>query len=177
VTDNSVELTWDVFSDEPIDGFRLYRREAKSDREISIPRYGLIPREERRYIDNDVQPGESYRYVLVAVSPDGPELRSRPVEASLRSVAFVLNQNYPNPFNPTTTISFSLPKEARVNLSIFDVEGRLLRTLKNEILSGGLKEVEWDGKDWRGNPVGSGMYLYRLKAGKHVVAKKMLLLK
>ena len=110
-------------------------------------------------------------------TPDGSELRSHAVEVTLRSVALVLHQNHPNPFNPTTTISFSLSKEAWVNLSIFDVEGRLIRTLENKTLSGGFKEVEWDGKDWRGNPVSSGVYLYRLKVGKHVVARKMMLLK
>ncbi|UCG50514.1 MAG: M6 family metalloprotease domain-containing protein [Candidatus Latescibacterota bacterium] len=172
-----VELTWDVFSDEPIAGFRLHRREAGSDRETSIPGYGLIPREERRYIDSDVRPGKSYRYALGAVSPDGSELRSHSVEVSLKPLAFVLHQNYPNPFNPKTTISFSLPKETWVNLSVFDVEGRLVRTLENKTLSGGFKEVEWDGKDWRGNPVSSGVYLYRLMAGKRVIAKKMVLLR
>ena len=175
--DTGVELTWDVFSDESIDGFKLYRYEAGSDREISIPGYGLIPREKRRYIDNDVRPGESYGYVLGAISPDGSELRSYAVEVSLRSVALVLHQNHPNPFNPTTTIAFSLPKEAWVSLSIFDVEGRLVRILEDKPLSRGFKEIEWDGKDWRGNPVGSGVYLYRLKVGKHAVAKKMVLLK
>jgi M6 family metalloprotease-like protein len=177
IRDSGVELTWDVFADEAIVGFKLYRRNAMSDREISIPGYGLIPPERRWYVDVEVQAGETYHYVLSAVSSDGSELRSCPVKVSMSTVAFVLHQNYPNPFNPTTTISFSLPERAWINLSIFNVEGKLVRTLIDGTLSGGFKEVEWDGRDWRGNPVGSGVYLYRLKAGKHVIVQKMILLK
>jgi len=146
-------------------------------REMSIPGYGLIPRESRHYVDRGARPGGSYRYVLGAVSPDGSELRSHPVEVSLTPVALELYQNHPNPFNPTTTISFYLPNEARIDLGIFDVSGRLIRNIESRASSAGVNEVEWDGKDWRGNPASSGLYLYRLKVGKRVLAKKMVLLR
>jgi immune inhibitor A len=175
--DDGVELTWDVFADEPVDGFKLYRRKTSNSRVISVTKNELIPANRRSYIDNNVEPGETYHYQLAVVNPNGSETRSHAIEVSIRTTALVLRQNYPNPFNPTTTISFSLPKEAWVNLSIFAVEGRLIRTLENKTLSGGFKEVEWDGKDWRGNPVSSGVYLYRLKAGNHVIAKKMVLVR
>lgn len=177
IRDGGVELTWDVSTDEAIDGFKLYRRQTGISQDISITANGLIPREKRRYVDKDVQQGESYRYVLGAVSSDGFESWSRPIEVSMRAFALVLHQNYPNPFNPTTTISFYLPEETWVNLSIYNVEGKLLLTLKDGMLPGGLKKVGWDGKDWRGNPVRAGMYFYRLRAEKHILVKKMLLLK
>lgn len=175
--DAGVELTWDVISDERIDGFKLYRSQAGSNRKISIPECGLIPPESRRYVDVDVQPNGTYLYVLGAVGSDDSETTTHPITISTRALPLALQQNYPNPFNPITTISFSLPREAWVNLSVFDIEGRLLRTLKDGTMSGGFKEVSWDGRDWRGYPVGSGVYFYRLRAGNRVLAKKMTVLK
>jgi hypothetical protein len=92
-------------------------------------------------------------------------------------LTFALGQNFPNPFNPTTTISFSIAERARVNLSVYDLSGGLVRTLVDDVLSAGVKETVWDGRDARGNPVSSGVYFYRLKAGDKVMTKKMVLLK
>jgi hypothetical protein len=90
---------------------------------------------------------------------------------------FFLYQNYPNPFNPSTKISFNLPGERQASLSIYNIEGRLVKTLVNGSVKGGLQSVTWDGTDARGNPVSSGVYLYRLRAGGNVMTKKMILLK
>lgn len=89
----------------------------------------------------------------------------------------ILDQNYPNPFNPSTTIRFTLSATVQVNLSIFDMKGAAIATLVNEVRPEGLHEVNWDGKDSKGNLVASGVYFFRLEAGKQVLAKKMLLLK
>jgi M6 family metalloprotease-like protein len=174
--DGSVELEWDVTADEAIEGFRIYRRGAGSGGEVSVAGGELLRREIRRYVDNGVRQGESYRYVVSAVKRDGSEVRSYPVEVSLRAAVLALQQNYPNPFNPTTTISFSLPEAAHVDLSIYDVEGRLVRMLINGNLPGGARTVEWDGRDQRGNRVGSGAYFCRLKAGKNKLVRKMVFL-
>jgi hypothetical protein len=88
-----------------------------------------------------------------------------------------LYQNYPNPFNPTTTIAFSLPEKVTVDLSIYDVDGRLVTTLIDGVLDQGVKEYSWEGTNSRGNPVSSGVYFYRLKAGTAVLTRKMILLK
>ena len=88
-----------------------------------------------------------------------------------------LNQNFPNPFNPSTTISFALPENSQVILSIYNIEGKLVKTLLNEPLEPGYKQSIWDGTDSQGNAVSSGVYFYRLKAGGKVLTKKMVLLK
>jgi hypothetical protein len=88
-----------------------------------------------------------------------------------------LMQNYPNPFNPTTTISFTLPERTQTRLSVHDIEGRLVTTLVDDTMGEGFKEVTWDGKNDRGNPVVSGVYFYRLTAGNRTLTKKMILLK
>lgn len=91
--------------------------------------------------------------------------------------AFALNQNYPNPFNPTTNIRFSLPTEQHVKLEVYSITGALVKTILNESISAGNKEVAWDGTATSGEKVASGMYLYRLQAGNFVSVKKMVMLK
>ena len=85
--------------------------------------------------------------------------------------------NYPNPFNPTTTISFSIPEESKVNLTIYNIKGQKVKTLVKELLPAGEHSIIWNGKDSNGNRVGSGIYFYKLKAGDYTSTKKMILLK
>lgn len=91
--------------------------------------------------------------------------------------SFRLLQNYPNPFNPGTVVRFVLPHAAPVRLSVFDMAGRHVRTLVIGGVSAGIQEVMWDGKDDAGQPVASGIYLYRLQAGQFSQVRKMLLLR
>ncbi|MDH3217801.1 MAG: T9SS type A sorting domain-containing protein [Candidatus Krumholzibacteria bacterium] len=88
-----------------------------------------------------------------------------------------LSQNYPNPFNPSTTISFEILESAHVSLQVFDAVGRLVSTLVDSDLSAGVRQVAWDGTDAGGVAVSSGVYFYRLQAGRDAHARKMLLLK
>ncbi len=90
---------------------------------------------------------------------------------------YSLGANYPNPFNPSTTIRFTLPTSENVRLSIFDIQGRQVATLVNEVYSAGRHEVIWRGQDNSSRPVASGTYFYRLKTGGFTETKKMLLLK
>lgn len=92
-------------------------------------------------------------------------------------LVFSLNQNHPNPFNPNTRIQFSVPRRTRVQLRIYDLAGRLVRTLDDREREPGLHEVVWDGRDTRGVRVASGVYFCRLEAGGSVDAKKLVLLK
>jgi photosystem II stability/assembly factor-like uncharacterized protein len=90
---------------------------------------------------------------------------------------FHLRQNYPNPFNPLTLISYELPAETDVSLTIYNVSGQRVRTLVSGRQSTGTHKVQWDGRDERGNQVSSGVYLYRLEAGSFSETRKMLLAK
>jgi hypothetical protein len=85
--------------------------------------------------------------------------------------------NYPNPFNPTTTISLSIPEESNVELSIFNIKGQKIRTLRNDQYPKGNHSVIWDGKDSNDKRVGSGIYFYKLIAGDFQRVKKMILIK
>ncbi|MBN1482462.1 T9SS type A sorting domain-containing protein [candidate division KSB1 bacterium] len=110
--------------------------------------------------------GELGQKVDVVYPPTSVETKDKVV------TAFQLHQNYPNPFNPTTTISFSLPRNEQVKLTIFDILGREVVTLIDEKMTAGLHNVTFDAAQYA-----SGVYFYHLKAGEHIFQKKMMLIK
>jgi len=89
---------------------------------------------------------------------------------------FVLRQNYPNPFNPETTIAFNLPQKSNVCLEIFNIKGQKVCTLINEEKNPGFHKVIWKGLDKYNKNVSSGIYFYRIIAGKNQAIKKMVIL-
>ena len=89
----------------------------------------------------------------------------------------VLLQNYPNPANPMTRIQFLLPQSTKVSLQIFDLNGRNVKTLLNSSCEAGLNSVIWDGGDDLGQPVASGIYLYRIEVNGVIQTKKVIILK
>ncbi|WP_456408054.1 LamG-like jellyroll fold domain-containing protein [Caldithrix abyssi] len=91
--------------------------------------------------------------------------------------AFELSQNYPNPFNPSTEIRFALPEVSDVQLEVFNLLGQKVKTLFNGRANPGTYRVSWNGTNESGRAVASGVYLYRLKAGKVQKFKKMILLR
>ena len=88
-----------------------------------------------------------------------------------------LSQNHPNPFNPVTEIKFSIAQAGPVSLKVFDAQGRLVRDLSEGSYQAGEHTVVWNGQDHRGNPVASGVYLYRLEAAGERMSKRMVLIK
>ncbi len=88
-----------------------------------------------------------------------------------------LHANYPNPFNPVTTLRYDLPERANVELTIFDILGRQVRTLVQVMEEPGYKSVVWDGANDFGQQVSAGVYLYRIQAGDFTQTRKMLLIK
>jgi hypothetical protein len=91
--------------------------------------------------------------------------------------AAVLHQNSPNPFTPATTIRFTTPDPAHVVVAVYNVQGRLIRTLINDYVGAGEHAVVWDGKDEMGGDVAAGVYLYRLRYGDREESRKMLLVR
>lgn len=92
-------------------------------------------------------------------------------------ISTTLKQNFPNPFNASTTISFNLARDTKVELSIYDLLGRKVTTLISDNMTAGLQTIAWNGKDATGNPVATGLYLYVLKTDEGSQGKQMLLLK
>jgi hypothetical protein len=86
--------------------------------------------------------------------------------------SFTLHQNYPNPFNPVTTIRFEVPFSQHVELKVFDVLGREVMTLFNDIAPAGVVAV-----DLNADQLSSGVYIYTIKAANNIISKKMILMK
>ena len=94
------------------------------------------------------------------------------------SVRPYLSPNFPNPFNPATAIQFRVPSPGgRVALAVYDLSGRLVRTLVDGEKNGGEHTVVWRGLDDSGRQVGSGVYFYRLEVGDTKLERKMVMLK
>jgi Zn-dependent metalloprotease len=131
-----------------------------------------------RFVASDYPPGSLveagvddlaiYSFVPTGIEPEGAE--GLPT-------AFALHQNYPNPFNGRTEVSFDLPEQSDVLLTIYDISGRMVRDYRMESMPAGSHTVVWDGRNDSDQDVSSGIYLYRMRAGEYSCAKKMLFLK
>ena len=139
-------------------------------------------RTEYSYTDDTVEVGKTYNYRLADVSYAGDKDYHSLMVLSVNVTAavpdrFVLHPAYPNPFNPITVIEYDLPKESHVTLVVYDVTGREVATLADGLEQAGRSSVSWNGKDDLGQPVGAGVYLYRIQADRFSRTRKMVLLK
>jgi hypothetical protein len=133
------------------------------------------------YTDNTVIDNEVYDYRIADVDYDGNKeyhsLQLMGISPASIPSTYVLHQNYPNPFNPITTLSYDLPEDALVNITIYDMMGRQINTLVSSRQAAGYKSVLWNATNDAGQPVSAGLYLYTIQAGNFRQAKKMVLLK
>jgi hypothetical protein len=174
-------LSWSPSPDDDFQYFRVYR---STDPNFAISPGTLVHATTTTgWADPDHDGGGIY-YKVTALDYAGNE--SDPATAgSVTSVGgravperAALYQNHPNPFNPTTVIRYDVPRGAAdVRLSIYDVSGRLVRTLVSERESVGEKTVRWDGRDDTGSAVSTGIYFYRITIGGFTATRKMALLK
>ncbi len=137
------------------------------------------------YIHTNVEPGE-YIYNVTAVydvawesefSNDAPCIVPVGADGLLIPLITKLTGNYPNPFNPETNIAFSLKEAGKVTLEIYNIKGEKVRTLLKGHLDAAYHNIIWNGKDNSGKKVASGVYFYKMKTGKYVSTKKMILMK
>ena len=99
------------------------------------------------------------------------------VLSSINPQEFFIKNAYPNPFNPITSIRYNLPNNCSVNITIYDMMGRIVKTLVNGSQTTGYKLVQWNATNDRNEPVSAGLYLYNIQAGKFRQTRKMVLLK
>ncbi|MFZ5434234.1 MAG: T9SS type A sorting domain-containing protein [Calditrichota bacterium] len=169
-----VSLAWTTASETDNDHFEIVRDNVKI---AQINAHGGASGATYSYTDQNVERGRTYSYDLVAVDLNGNREVLGSESASLLEQPTVVNeyalyQNYPNPFNPTTQIRFDLAEAGFVTLKVYNPMGQEIATLVNGNLGAGAKTVEFDAS---GLP--SGVYLYRLEAGKFSAVQKMMLMK
>ena len=88
-----------------------------------------------------------------------------------------LHPAYPNPFNPITSLRYDLPNDGLVNITVYDMMGRVVKTLVNGSQTAGFKSIQWNATNDRNEPVSAGLYLYTIQAGEYRLTRKMVLLK
>ncbi|KAA3613280.1 MAG: T9SS C-terminal target domain-containing protein [Calditrichaeota bacterium] len=130
------------------------------------------------FTDNFDPKNQKVWYIIQDVSYAGKVENHGPVllAQDVLPGRFELKQNYPNPFNPSTFIPFVIPENAKVKIDIFDINGRLIKTLVNAEFNTGEHSVVWDGKGNTSNSVSSGIYYYRLQSKSFTTIKKMTLI-
>jgi hypothetical protein len=175
VDGNSVKLNWSTATETNNSGFEIERKSTTS----SWSKVGFVPgfgttTEVKKYsfADNNLAAG-TYSYRLKQIDFDGTFEYSNIVEVEVNApTVFDLAQNYPNPFNPSTTISYTIPKDVKVRLDIFTILGEHVAALVDEFQTAGKYSVVFDAGRYP-----SGTYIYRLTAENNVITKKMMLVK
>jgi Zn-dependent metalloprotease len=162
--------------------FNIYRGHGSSDDMVHLVE---MHEDSTWYMDDTTIDGDTYYYTVEAVYDLGSVMSdtvfvmfvSVGENGNLIPTAYNLKQNYPNPFNPTTTIAYDLPRNSDVTFNIYSVTGQLVRTLNQGSVAAGRHSVVWDGKDFNGNQLASGIYFYQIKAGSFNKTMKMMLVK
>jgi hypothetical protein len=129
------------------------------------------------FTDKACEPGETYRYRVDARDGGGRATLFETGPVTMPAAATALYQNEPNPFNPSTTIRYFVSGECDVSLEVYDITGSLVRRLESGRAGKGMRAVEWNGLDERGNRSSAGVYFYRLRAGKDTFSRKMILVR
>ena len=176
----AVSLNWLASDDVDFDYYNVYRQSIGSNEPAMV--FTTI---DSFYTDTDVSQDDAYQYWVTTVDQSGLESEASSIVSAVLAAddnlgmptEFALRQNYPNPFNPSTQIQYALPSETRVVISIYDITGRKVRTLVNEVQSPGYKNVMWNATNEIGRPVSAGMYIYSIQAGDFIQNKKMVLMK
>ena len=177
----SVNLEWDS-----IENFQYYKLERSTD-SLFITGVETNYLQYNTYTDNDLEFNTEYFYRVSAYVNDFWTDYSNVISVMLENVnitgtndiptVYKVHQNHPNPFNPVTTLRYDLPQDAIVNISIYDMMGRVVNNLVSSQQNAGYKSIQWHATNNAGQPVSAGIYLYTIFAGEFRQTKKMVMLK
>jgi hypothetical protein len=193
---NNAILCWTTQSETNNLGWNVYRSETEEFEEAIQINTDLIlgagittePTEYTFIDEYEVESGETYWYWLesreisgiieiygpisltIPLNEEDPDLPDIPER-------YGLFQNYPNPFNPDTIINFNLKEDTPVTIKIYNMRGELIRVLVDDYRKAGCYSEVWDMRNEEGKLVSSGIYFYKMKAGKYTSLKKMMLVK
>jgi len=177
--ENKIKLIWTTISESNNYGFEIQRRHSNQDwlkigfihgrGTTSIPHTYI-------YFDADVV-NDVYQYRLKQIDFDGSYQYSSIITIAKTNPEFVnLTQNYPNPFNATTVVHYQIPNESVVEFKIFNLLGKQVYEVNRKQQPAGFYTIEWNGKDYQGNSLPSGVYIYQLRTNDSIITKKMILL-
>ena len=188
--EKAVHLEWQAAEERNHAGYNMYRSTEEYGQYHKINEMLIVNESQEspktyEYLDPFPASGE-YFYKLEDVSLSGASKFHGPIQVATTTAVeerdvlpteFNLVQNYPNPFNPVTTISYTLPHAAEVTLVVYNLQGKVVRTLVSSQQAAGAYNVVWDARDDTGISVTSGLYIYRIQASDYTKTLKMTLLK
>ena len=180
VIDGIVKLIWTTATEMNNYGFQIERRKITDAwQSIGFVEGKGTTTEPQYYEFVDVSEKiGNYDYRLKQIDTDGSFEYSQVLSIFVSGpVTTRLAQNHPNPFNPSTTITFAVPEAGEVKLAIYNLRGQLIQTLHSGPIAVGQHSVVWDGTDFRGAKVASGIYLYKLQAKDFVATRKLVFTK
>ena len=171
----------------PDEDFQYYQIDKAADSLFMTDQYGSFTTIELSLIDPHYEIGQTVYYRISAIDHAGNRgeySQTLIVTTSLNvngtglvPEIYALHQNYPNPFNPTTQIRYDLPEQSYVNINIYDLMGRKIKSLINTHQDPGYRIIQWNATNEFGQPVSAGMYIYTIQAGEFRQTRKMVLLK
>jgi hypothetical protein len=183
LSESDVELTWSTSTELNNSGFEIQRADESGEWKVENGKWSKIgfvsgggttnePRE-YSFTERNLETGK-YKYRLKQLDFNGNFEYFELAEVVSIGIPdkYDLSQNYPNPFNPVTTINYDLPSDGIVSIKVYDILGRELKTLVNEMKTAGYHKIRFNAADF-----GSGAYFYRMKAGDFVAVKKFVVLK
>lgn len=189
---NGVLITWTTETEANNAGFNIYRNQEENGEyvkinESMIPARGDATTGASYSFTDTPDQAVTYYYKLQDVGIGGQTTFHGPVQFSgvtsvedgsvINPGKYQLFQNHPNPFNPNTEIRFTISTSGYVSIKIYDMQGKLVRSLVSERKAAGNYIVSWDSRDENGVKVTSGVYFYRINVGEFTMSKKMILMK
>ena len=175
-SDSGVMLNWKTETELNNYGFNIEKRinegEWNSIGFISGSGTSNSPKEYSYSDKNLFVGGSKFQYRLKQIDNDGSFEYSDAVEVEVIPTRFELSQNYPNPFNPITTIRFSLPKETRLKINLYNLLGEIIKTITEGIYQAGYYNISFNASN-----LPSGTYVYRIESDNFIESKRMMLLK
>jgi hypothetical protein len=156
-------------------GVNLYRSDAGTG-EYALLTPSPLP-QSSTYTDSSIEPDGLYDYRLGVLDGSGGEVSLGPITVGGTPRVPALAQNFPNPFRSATQIRFQLPEPGHVSLKVYDLSGRLVRTLRDGAEVAGYHTVDWDLEAESGRALAGGVYFYRLESPGFTATKKMIVVR
>ena len=155
------------------DGETIYITDADGNPMIS---YDFGPQTDDVSYGRNPDGSETWEY-FSNPTPGTSNIESLQLQNEIISESFTVFTAYPNPFNPVTTISYNIPSDGFVDVTVFDMMGRIVKNLVRSKQSYGYKSIKWNATNNQNQPVPTGIYIYKIEFGKFVANRKMILLK
>ncbi len=173
VSKNVVSLKWQTATETNNKGFEVQKRNGKDFQTVGFVtgKGNSAQTNSYQYSVTENKIG-NYYYRLKQIDFDGTATYSKEVEVTVQPSEYALSQNYPNPFNPSTMINYQLAQKGKVELKVYDMIGKEVYTLVNEVQEAGYYKVQFNATS-----LASGVYFYHIKVGNFTETKRMVLIK